>query len=130
MQSYSWRRKKTGKVMFASIHLENGVFNKPDGVDSPAIDGYGVQSNTLVMVQPTVSLTHSGAKLLAVEDLITAAKLKGVTAVLMVYVVLAKNVGQFRAPACKELAEAGVTICVGTITDESDLIAKFNAELL
>ena len=29
-----------------------------------------------------------------------------------------------------ELVEAGVKICVGTITDESDLIAKYNAELL
>ncbi len=62
------------------------MFNKPDGLESPSIDGYAVHSNTLVMVQPTVSLTHSGAKLLAVEDPIDAAKLKGVTAVFMVYV--------------------------------------------
>jgi hypothetical protein len=131
LQSYSWRRiRKTGKVVFASIHLENEVFNKPDGVDSPSIDGYAVHSNTLVMVQATVSLTHSGAKLLAVIDLINSATAKGVTAILMVYVVLAKNLQNFRAPACKELVEAGVKICVGTITDESDLIAKYNAELL
>jgi hypothetical protein len=133
VQSYSWRRvRKTGKVLFSSIHLEDGVFNKPDGVDSPSIDGYAVHrdSNTLVMVQPTVSLTHSEANFLAVNDLIDAAKEKGVTTILMVYVVLSKNFQQFRAPACKALVEAGVTICVGTITDESDLIATCNAELL
>mmetsp|Transcript_48371 Transcript_48371/g.101061 ORF Transcript_48371/g.101061 Transcript_48371/m.101061 type:complete len:439 (-) Transcript_48371:159-1475(-) len=130
VQSYGWRRiKRTGKVIFASIHLEDGVFNKPDGVDSPSIDGYAVHSNTLVMVQPTVSLTHTGAKLVAVEDLINAAKSKGVTSVLMVYVVLNKNIQQFKVPDCKELVEAGATICVGFITDESDLIAKFMSEL-
>ena len=130
MQSYQWNRiRKTGKVLFPNLHLENEVFNKPEGLESPSIDGYAIHSDTLVMVQPTMSLTHSGAKLVAVEDLINAAKSKGVTSILMVYVVLDKNVQQFKVPDCKELVEAGVTICVGYITDESDLIAKFTSEL-
>ena len=130
VQSYTWRRnKKTGKVSFPHIHLENGVFNKPDGAESPSIDGYAVHSNTLVMVQPTVSLTHSEAKLVAVEDLIAAAKKKGVTSVLMVYVVLLKNFEKFRAPVCPDLRAEGVKVCVGVIPDETDLLAKFNEEI-
>ena len=125
-----WRRvKKTGKVIFESMHPEEGVFNTPDGLESPSIDGYAVHSKTLVMVQTTVSLTHSGAKLKAVEDLIKAAKQKGVSTALMVYVVPKQNLGKFRPPACPELVKAGVKICVGTLSEESDLIAKFRDNL-
>ena len=129
-QSCAWRRnKKTGKVTFPHLHLENEVFNKLDGLESHSIDGYAIHSNTLVMIQPTISLTHSEAKLVAVEGLINAAKAKGVTSILMVYVVLVKNFEKFRAPACENLKAEGVKVCVGVIRDESDLLAKFSAEM-
>ena len=105
VQSYEWRYSRSRqKVFFPCIYLEDEVLNKPEGKDSPSIDGYAVHSNTFLMIQPTVSLTYTEAKLWAVEGLINAAKAKGVTDVLMVYVVLKKNVQHFRVPTCAELS--------------------------
>ena len=75
-------------------------------------------------------MSHSGAKLLAVEDIIAAARLaqKDIK-IFMVYVVTQSRVSDFRPPTCGELVGVGATVCVGVITDEDDLFAKHLTEL-
>jgi hypothetical protein len=130
IQSYAWSRKKNGKVLFPELQLEDKIFFKPDGVDSPSIDGYGIHDDFLLLIQATVGLTHSGAKLLAVEEIITAARfVQKEVKIYMVYVVPQAHLSDFRPPTCRELVDVGVTVCVGVITDDDDLIAKYSSEL-
>jgi hypothetical protein len=130
IQSYAWSRKKGGKVLFPQIHLEDKIFKKPDGVDSSSIDDHGIYDDYLLLLQATVGMPHSGAKLLAVEDIIAAARLaQKDTKIFMVYVVPQSRVSDFRPPTCGELVGVGATVCVGVITDEDDRFAKYLTEL-
>ncbi len=67
---------------------------------------------------------------MAVEDIIPAARLaqKDIK-ICMVYVVPQSRVSGFRLPTCGELVGVGATVCVGVITDEDDLFAKYLTEL-
>lgn len=129
-QTYSWSRKKTGHVVMPRVYLEDKIFNKPEGLESPSIDGYGMHDNFLVMIQSTVALSHSGARLLAVKDIISAARgARPTLTAVIVYVVPQNHVAQFRPPMCEELVQDGVVVCVGNIADESELTSMYESNL-
>ncbi len=77
-------------------------------------------------------MSHSGAKLLAVNDIIAAAKganPESDVKICMIYVIPQAHASKFRPPLCNGLVAVGVTVCVGSITNEDDLIAKYLSEL-
>ena len=70
-----------------------------------------------------------GVNLLAVENIVAAAQAANRNInICMVYVV-PQALSDFRPPMCDELVGVGAAVCVGVITDEDGLIARYVREL-
>jgi hypothetical protein len=131
--SYAWRRGTSEKLQLPqvqAVQLKNKVYYTPEDVDSSLIDGYAISDDFLLLVYTTVAMSHCGVQLLAVQDIITAAQAANQNMILcMVYVVPQAHASTFRPPACDELIGVGASVCVGVITDEDALMARYAREL-
>jgi hypothetical protein len=126
IQSYEWCRGKNEKDQTSQVQLKNRVFYTPDDVDSSLIDGYAMYDDFLLLVQATVATSICGVNLLAVENIVVAAQEANRNIkVCLVYDVPQARVSDFRSPMCDELVGVGAAVCVGVITDEDGLIARY-----
>jgi hypothetical protein len=84
----------------------------------PSIDGYGIIGDCLLMIQFTVSPSHSAALWSDVGHIVQAARenVKASLEVFLVYVV--PVVSEFTIPCCETLLANGVTVCMGKIDGE------------
>ena len=99
------------------VFLQNTVLNRPNQGSMPSIDGYGVIDNCLVMIQYTVSPSHSAALWSDVGHLVQVAREQAkVTEVFLVYVVPVAS--EFTIPYCETLSANGVTGFMGMIDGE------------
>jgi hypothetical protein len=94
--------------------LDGQVLQRPDQGSMPSIDAYGMVGNTLLLLQFTVGLTHSGASWKHVGHIVNNARNQyPEIQVLMVYVVPEHQ--KFTIPKCKTLEENQVHIAVGQL---------------
>jgi hypothetical protein len=94
--------------------LDNQVLQRPDQGTMPSIDAYGIVGNTLLLLQFTVGLTHSGALWKHVGHIVDTARNRNPEIqVLMVYVVPEPQ--NFSIPKCKSLEEKQVHTAVGQL---------------
>ena len=104
----------------AVLDFEAGILYRPKQRNFASIDGYGLVGNCLVMLQFTVSPSHSDAKFQDVRNIIEQARAKYETKnkvqVLMVYVMPDPN--EFRVPGCSSLAHANVSVVAGRVDSD------------
>jgi hypothetical protein len=128
LQYFSWKQLRT-KVAISPVLLETGILYKPEGSKCPSIDGYALHGDVLLLLQSTVARSHSKAVYSVVVDIIVAARAKiAHVRILMVYIVPQAVKAHFRAPVCSSLLEEDVSVVVGVVNDETDLVFDLENE--